>query len=167
MEPLHFCSNAAQAPDTSKGPIFNRVLAPSLHSVANWVLCHFIPSTPRGQSRFARPRTRCSVTSFLCTLGGGDLASLDHELGAPSLRSSLRSTAKWVLPHFAPSHPGGRPHFAQSLTIIRFPFNCTNVWDHAIPSLLISEIVLAIASDFDLQKKEGENSDCSTIGTFT
>ena len=152
MEPLHFRSNAARAPDTSKGPIFNRVLAPSLRSVANWVLTRFAHSHLGGRSRFARPRTRCSVTSFLRTSGGA---------------ISLRSTAKWVLPGFAPSHPGGRPHFARSLTIIRFPFNHTNVWDHAIPSLPLLEIVLAIASNFDLRKKEGGNSDCSTIGTFT
>ena len=138
MEPLHFRSNAARAPDTSKGPIFNWVLAPSLHSVANWVLTHFTHSH----------------------LGEGNLASLDRKLGALSLRSSeprrggvisLRSTAKWVLPCYAPLHPGGRPHFAQLLTIIRFPFNRTNVWDHAIPSLFLSEIVLAIASNFDLE----------------
>ena len=121
MEPLHFRSHAAQAPDTSKGPIFNRVLAPSLRSVANWVLTRF---------------------AYSHLVGGG------------------RS-------RFAPSHPGGRPHFTRSLTIIRFPFNHTNVWDHAIPSLLLLEIVLAIASNFDLRNKEGGNSDCSTIGTFT
>ena len=137
MEPLHCPSNAARAPDTSIGPIFNWVLAPLLRSVTNLVLTHF-------------------AHSHL----GGNLTLLDRELGAPSLHSSapwggtisLRSTAKWVLHCFAPSHPGGRPHFARSLTIIRFPFNRTNVWDHAIPSLLLSEIVLAIASNLDLRK---------------
>ena len=149
MEPLHFHSNAAWAPDTSKGPIFNWVLAPLLRSVTNWVLTHFAHSHLGPHSHFAHshlPQTWCSVTSFLHTLGGA---------------ISLRLTSKWVLPHFAPSH------FDRSLTIIRFPFNCTNVWDHAIPSLLLLEIILAIASNFDLRKKEGGNSDCSTIGTFT
>ena len=115
MEPLHSRSNAARAPDTSIGPIFNRVLDPLLHSVANLVLTCFAHSHLGRRSHFARLRTRCSVTSFLRTSGGA---------------ISLRSTAKWVLPCFAPSHPGGRPHFARSLTIIRFPFNRTNVWDH-------------------------------------
>ena len=57
--------------------------APSLHS-----------STPWGaRPHFARPPTRCSVTSFLCTLGGV---------------ISLRSTANSVLHHFVPPHLGGR-----------------------------------------------------------
>ena len=113
----YFCSNAARAPDTSQGSISNQVLAPSLCSVANWVLPHFVLLHLGGRSRFARPRTRCSVTSFLRTSGGGAI--------------SLRSTAKWVLPRFAPSHPGGRPHFARSLTIIRFPLSISLVWGSA------------------------------------
>ena len=152
MEPLHFRSNAARAPDTSNCPIFNRVLAPSLRSVTNWVLTHFAHSHLGGGSRFAQPRTWCSVTSFLHISGGA---------------ISLRLTTKWVSLASLRRTLGGRPHFARSLTIIRFPFNRTNVWDHATPSLLLSEIILPIAPNFDLRKKEGGNSDCSTISTFT
>ena len=69
------------------------MLAPSLHSVANWVL----------------PR-------FALSCLGGDLASLNRELGAPSLCSStprgggtisLRSTVNSVLRHFVPPHLRG------------------------------------------------------------
>ena len=146
------------------------MLAPSLRSVANWVLprfalshlgaillrltansvlCHFVPphlggrdlaslgrklsapsrrssaprgrdlaslnrelgapslrsSAPRGaQSHFARPRTRCSVTSFLHTLGG-DLTSLGHWGVLPHFTQSLGGCSIASLSHWgdAPS----------------------------------------------------------------
>ena len=70
------------------------MLAPSLRSVANWALPRFTLSRlgGGGRSRFARLRTRCSVTSFRHTSGGA---------------ISLRSTVNWVLCHFVPPHLGG------------------------------------------------------------
>ena len=99
-------SNTARAPDTSKGPIYNRVLDPLLRSVTNWVLPWF-------------------ALSHL----GGNLTLLDCELGAPSLHSSAPRGARSRFARLLNGCSvtsflrtlGGQPHFARSLTILRFP----------------------------------------------